>query len=85
MFTCVYTLRRLNSLLGTKLGFFSPFHYSTSSHLILDEAFRNNNVAACSTAVRCATEENESGGYVTVLCPSKVKQHSSTADWPIFE
>ena len=80
MFTCGYILHRLNPLLGTKLRFPSPFHISTSSRVTLAEAFRNDYVAACSTALRSATEENESGGYVTVPCPPKVTQHNSTSD-----
>ena len=56
MFTFVYILHRLNPLLGTKLGFFL---ISTSSFLILAEAFRNDYVAACSTALRSASEKNE--------------------------
>ena len=64
--------------------FLGPFHISTSSCLTLGEAFRDDNVAACSTVLRSATQENESGGYVTVPCPSKVTEHSSTADWPKF-
>ena len=65
-----------------KLGSFpSPFHVSTSSRLTLAGAFRDSYVAACSTAFRSTTEENDSGGYVDVPCPSKVKQSSSTADW----
>ena len=67
-----------------KLGVFpSPLHVSTS--LTLDGAFRGGYVAACSTAFRSATEENDSGGYVDVTCPSKMKQHSSTADWLRFQ
>ena len=86
MFTCDYILHRLNSLLGTKLGFFpSPFHISTSSRLTLAGAFRNDHLAACITALRSATEENESGGYVTIPCPSKVTQLSITADWLEFQ
>ena len=81
MFTCGYILHRLNPLLGTKLGF---FHVSTSSRLILAGVFRSDYVAACSTAFRSATEENDSGGYVAVPCPPKVKQRSSTADWLKF-
>ena len=54
---------------------------SYSSRLLLDEAFRNDHVAACSTALRSATEKNELGGYVTVPCQSKVTQYSSTTDW----
>ena len=58
-----------------------PFHVSTSSRLTLAGAFRSDYVDACSSALRSATEGNESGVYETVPCPSKVKQHSSTADW----
>ena len=75
----------IKSTAGNKTRLFlSPFHVSTSSRLTLAEAFRNDHVAACSTALRSATEENDSGGYVDVPCPSKVKQHSSTADWLKF-
>ena len=59
----------------------SPFHVPTSPGLTLAGAFRNDRVAICSTDLRSTTEENESCGYVTVPCPSKVVQHSSTADW----
>ena len=62
----------------------SPFHVSISSRLTLAGAFRSDYVAACSTAFRSATQENESGGHVAVPCPSKVKQRSSTADWLKF-
>ena len=55
-----------------------------SSGLTLAGAFRGAYVAACSTAFRSTTEENDSGGYVDVPWPSKVKQRSSTADWLKF-
>ena len=75
----------IKSTVGIKTRFFpSPFHVSTSSRLTSAGAFRSDYVAACSTALRSAFEENESGGYVTVPCPSKVKQRSSTADWLKF-
>ena len=75
----------IKSSAGNKTRLFpSPFHVSTSSRLTLAGAFRNDYVAACSTALRSATEENESGGYITVPCPSNVTEHSSTADWPNF-
>ena len=75
----------IKSTVGNELGLFpSPFHISTSSGLILAGAFRGDYVAACSTAFRSATEENDSGGYVDVPCPFKVKQRSSTADWLKF-
>ena len=37
----------------------SPFHNSTSSRLTLADAFRSDHVAACSIALRNATEELE--------------------------
>ena len=75
----------IKSTAGNETRLFScPFHVSTSSLLSLAVTFRNDHVAACSTALRCPTEKNESGGHVTVACPSKVTQHSSTADWLKF-
>ena len=57
----------IKSTSGNKTRLFlSPFHISSSSRLTLAEAFRNDHVAACSTALRSANEENESGGYATV-------------------
>ena len=86
--THVYMCLRIASIESTaenKTRFIpSPFHISTNSRLTLAKAFRNDHVATCSTALRSATEENESGSYVTVPCPFKVTQHSSTADWPKF-
>ena len=73
------------STVGNKLGFFpSLFHISTNSRPTLAGAFRGGYVAACSTALRGTTEENDSGGYVDVPCPSKVKQCSTSADWLRF-
>ena len=70
---------------GNKISFFpSPFHVSTNPRLTLAGAFRNEYVATCSTALRSATEENESGGQVTVPCPSNLTQHSSAEDWLKF-
>ena len=75
----------IKSTAGNKTKFFpSPFLISTSRLLILAEAFRNDHVVACSTALRSATERRELGGYVTVPCPSKMTQRSSTADWLKF-
>ena len=75
----------IKSTVGIKLGLFpSPFHISTISRLTLAGVFRDDYVAACSSAFCSATEENDSGGYVDVPCPSKVKQSSSTADWLKF-
>ena len=79
------TAASIKTTVWNKLGVFrSPFHVSTSSGLALAGAFSGGYVAACSTAFRCATEENGSGDYVDVPCPSKVKQRSSTADWLEF-
>ena len=76
----------IKSTAGNKIRFFpSPFHVSIRSRLTLAGAFRNDHVTACSTALHSATEENESGGYVIVPCPSKVSQHSSRADWLKFQ
>ena len=63
--------------------FLSPFLISTSRLLYLAKAFRNDYVATCSTALHSATE-NDLDGYVTVPCPSKMTQHSSTADFLEF-
>ena len=72
----------IKSTVGNKTKPFPcPFQVSTSSRLTLAGAFRSDHVDACNTALRSATEEKESGGHVTVPCPSKVKQHSSTVDW----
>ena len=80
MFTCVYILHRLNPLPGTKLGFF-PVCFSV---LLAGSSFWrkpwNDDVAACSTALRSAIEKNEMGGYVTVPGSSKMTQCSSTKD-----
>ena len=73
-------LHRLNHSWEQNRLFPSSFHVSNSSCLTLAGSFRGDYVAACSTAFRSAIEENDSGGYVDVPCPSKVKQHSSTAD-----
>ena len=50
---------------GSKTRLFpSPYLTSTSRFLILADAFRNDHVAACSTALRTATEKNEKGGWL---------------------
>ena len=75
----------VKSTFGNKLGLFrGSFHISTSSRPIFAGALRGGYVFACSTAFRSTTEENDSGGYVDVPCPSKVKQSSSTAGWLNF-
>ena len=75
----------IESTSGNKTRLFSsPFHVSNSSRLTLAGAFRNDHVAACSIVLRSATEENESGGFVTVPCSSKVTQHTRTGDWLKF-
>ena len=66
---------------GNKTRIFpSPLLISTNSFCILAETFRNDHVAAGSTALRSATEKNETGGYVTIPCLSKKTQHSRTVD-----
>ena len=84
----VYILLHIASIIstvGNKTRFFpSPFHVSTRSRFTLAGAFRNDYVAAFSTALRSATEKRETGGYLTVPCPSKLSQHSSSADWLNF-
>ena len=80
-----FHIASIKSTAGNKTRLFpSPFFISTSWFLILAEAFLNDHVAACSTALRSATEKNEIGGYVTVSCSSEMKQRSSTADWLKF-
>ena len=80
-----FQIASIKSTAGSKASrCLSPFLISTSWFLTLAEAFRNDHVAACSTALRSATERNEMGGYLTVPCSSKMTQHSSTADWLKF-
>ena len=58
----------IKTTVWNKLGvYLSPFHVSTSSGLTLAGLFRGGYVAACSTAFRSATEENDSGGHVDVV------------------
>ena len=57
---------------------------TTGWFLILEKVFRNDYIAACSTARRSATEKNEIGGYVNVPCSSKMTKQKSTADWLKF-
>ena len=85
---CVYMwlhIALIKSTAGNKSRLFpSPFVNFFNRFLILVEALRNDYVAACSTALRSATERNENGGYVTFPCPSKSTQRSSAADWLKF-
>ena len=84
VYMCLH-IASIKSTAGNKTKLFlSPFLISTSWFLILAESFRNDHVAACTTALCSATEKNEMGGYVTVPCSSRMKQHSSTADWLKF-
>ena len=70
---------------GSKARFFpGPFHFSTRWFCILAEAFRNDHVAAFSTALRSAAENYEVGDYVTARRSFKVPQRSSLADWTIL-
>ena len=53
------------STAANKTRFFPrAFFISSSWFLNLAEAFRNDQVVACSTALRSTTEKNEVGGYV---------------------
>ena len=75
----------IKSPAGKETRFFpNPFLISTIQFLFLAETFRKDDVAANSTALRSVTNKNELGGCVTVPCPSKTTQRSSTADWPKF-
>ena len=61
-----FHIASIKSTAGIKTGLFpSPFLISISRFLILAKAFRNDHVAACSTALRGATEKNEMSGYLT--------------------
>ena len=62
VYMCLH-IPSIKSTVGNKTRFFPSLSYiSDSWFLILAEAFRNDHVAACSTALRTATEDNESGG-----------------------
>ena len=74
---CLHIASFITTAGNETIFFDSPFLISTNWFIIVAEAFRNNHVAACSTALRSATEKNEMGGYATVLCSSK--RHSVVA------
>ena len=81
----VNTIASIEFTFGSKLGFFlvlSSLIQAGSS--VWKKVFRKGYLAAFSTALRSATEENESGGHVDVPCSSKVKQHKITAYWLNF-
>ena len=80
VYMCLHIASTKSTARNKTMLFPSPCLISNSWFFILAQAFQNDHVVACSTALRSAAEENESGGYVTVPCPSKVTQHSSTAD-----
>ena len=66
VYMCLH-IELIKSNAGNKTRFFlSPFLAFIGRFLILAEAFRNDYVAAYSTALRSATEENELGGCVTI-------------------
>ena len=84
VYTCLH-IASIKATAGNKTRFFpSSFFNSSSSFLILAEAFRNDYVAACSTALRSATEKTDLDGHVAVPCPSKTTERSSTTDWLKF-
>ena len=75
---CLHNIASLKSTAGNKTRLFlSPFFISTTWFLVMAEAFRNDHVAACSTALRSATEKNEKAGDVTI--PFSRKRHSVVA------
>ena len=78
MFTCCV---HYNHFWNKTRPFLSPFHVSTSLRRSLAVVARGVYVAACSTAFRSATEENDSGGHVDGTWPTNVAQPNSTADW----
>ena len=84
VYICLH-IASFKSTAGNKTRFFlSPFLISTGRFCIWGETFRNDYVAACSTALLSATEKNEMGAYVTVPCSSKMTPRSSTTDWNKF-
>ena len=76
----------IGSTAGNKTKFSpSPFHtFLPPRGSLWPKAFGSDHVAACSTVSLISIEENESGGYVSILCPSKKTQLSSTVDWLKF-
>ena len=57
VYMCLH-IASIKSTAGNKTRLFpSPFHNSTSLRLTLAEAFRNDHVAACNTALRSALRE----------------------------
>ena len=82
---CLRIIPSIKSTARNKTRLFpSPFLISTNRFLILAGAFRNDYVAACSTSLCSATENNVMGGHVTVPCSSKMTQRGTTADWIKF-
>ena len=72
----------LNHSFWNKLGVIpSPFDVFTRLRHTLAVPARGDYVAACSTAFRSTTEENDSGGHVDGTYPTKVAQPNSTSDW----
>ena len=74
---CVYQ----NHFWNKTRSYPSQFHASTSLRHTSVVVARGDYVAACSTAFRSATEENDSSSHVDGTCPTKVAQPNSTADW----
>ena len=81
VYMCLHIASIKSTSGNTTRLFPSPFLISTSWFLILAEAFRNDHVAVCSTALGSAIEKNEMGGYVTVRFSSEMTRGSSAADW----
>ena len=80
-----FHIASIKSIAGNETRFLpSPFLLSTSWFLILADAFRNDHLAASSTAFRSVTEKNGMGGYVTVLFSPTMSERSSRANWLKF-
>ena len=82
-YMCLH-IASIKSTARNKTRFFlfgSPFILAPSSRPTLAEAFQTDYIATFSTALRSATETIELGGYVTVPCPSKTTQRSTTVEW----
>ena len=70
---CLHTAS-IESTVGNVTKFFpSPFLNNTSRLFILAGVFQKDYIAAGSTALRSATEQKESGSYVTFPYPAKAE------------
>ena len=63
-----------NPQLGTKLISLPVRSSFLLAGSAISEAFQNDYVAACGTVFRSSTVKNETGGYVSVPCSSKMRE-----------